>query len=176
MTDDKNPDLVNHPSHYGGDAVYEHIKVMEAILSPEQFIGYCRGNATKYLFRAGRKGSQEDADRDLEKARFYVDYEIEFRKRMRVGQTGEWRVPDLVAKRSPISISEFTPTSKVKCKICGADSSRCRHHGTATESLCSSCGATIPWQQSGYMTVEGRPLCIDCHKLLPFTCEGRTNA
>ena len=69
---------VDHPAHYGGDTVYETIKVLEAWLTPEQFIGFCRGNAIKYLSRAGKKG---DCAEDLRKAGFYTDYERDFRGR-----------------------------------------------------------------------------------------------
>jgi hypothetical protein len=73
-------DLKSHPDHYGGEkSVYEVIKVLEAWLSPEQFIGFLRGNAIKYLPRAGKKGPAED---DLFKSADYSGIEIEFRKRI----------------------------------------------------------------------------------------------
>jgi hypothetical protein len=62
------PETVDHPSHYGGDTVYETIKVIEA-----WGLGFCLGNAIKYISRAGRKG---DAIEDLKKARWYIDREI----------------------------------------------------------------------------------------------------
>lgn len=44
-------DNVNHPSHYGGeDNPYEAIKVIEA-----WNLGFCLGNAVKYISRAGKK-------------------------------------------------------------------------------------------------------------------------
>jgi hypothetical protein len=43
-------------------------------MTPEQFIGFCQGNALKYLSRAGKKG---DLLIDLRKAQFYLDYEIQ---------------------------------------------------------------------------------------------------
>ena len=46
---------VNHPERYGGDTVYECIKVLEAWLPPEQYKGFLRGNALKYLCRVGKK-------------------------------------------------------------------------------------------------------------------------
>lgn len=61
-------ETVDHPSHYGGDTTYETIKVIEA-----WGLGFCLGNAIKYISRAGRKG---DAVEDLKKARWYVDREI----------------------------------------------------------------------------------------------------
>ena len=71
-------DNVNHPKHYE-----THIKGLEAIdiiyaaLGPERFVGYCRGNALKYLLRADAKNGTED----LEKAQVYLNWEIQIRKK-----------------------------------------------------------------------------------------------
>lgn len=65
---------VNHPEHYGGDTPYETIKVLKAWMTPEQFSGFCRSNAIKYLSRAGKKG---DLLTDLKKAQFYLNYEVD---------------------------------------------------------------------------------------------------
>ena len=64
-------EMVDHPNHYGGDDVYECIKVLRATMTPEEFRGFCIGNARKYLFRAGKKG---DAAEDLDKAKWYLEY------------------------------------------------------------------------------------------------------
>jgi hypothetical protein len=65
------PAAVDHPPHYGGaDDPYEAIKVIEAWR-----LGFCLGNAVKYICRAGRKGS-DSLLQDLEKARWYLDREI----------------------------------------------------------------------------------------------------
>lgn len=62
-------EAVDHPAHYGGaDNPYEEIKVIEA-----WSLGFCLGNAIKYISRAGKKG---DALTDLKKARWYLDHEI----------------------------------------------------------------------------------------------------
>lgn len=61
---------VDHPAHYGGDTTYEAIKVIEAWR-----LGFCLGNAVKYIARAGRKGSEPLLD-DLRKARWYLDREL----------------------------------------------------------------------------------------------------
>jgi hypothetical protein len=71
---------VNHPPHYGGDTQYEVIKVLEAWLSPKEFIGFLKGNYLKYLARAGKKDI-EKLDTDQEKAAWYLQYEREYRKR-----------------------------------------------------------------------------------------------
>jgi hypothetical protein len=64
------PEAVNHPAHYGGaDNPYEAIKVIEA-----WGVGFCLGNAIKYIARAGKKG---DLVEDLKKARWYLDREIQ---------------------------------------------------------------------------------------------------
>lgn len=61
-------DPVNHPPHYTG-----HPSGVECITVAEHF-NFNRGNALKYLWRAGAKG---DALDDLRKARWYVDREIQ---------------------------------------------------------------------------------------------------
>lgn len=65
------PEAVNHPSHYGGDTVYEAIKVIMA-----WGLGFNLGNAIKYICRAGKKDPTKTLE-DLRKARFYLDYEIQ---------------------------------------------------------------------------------------------------
>jgi len=64
-------DMINHPPHYAS-----HPSGVECIQITEH-MGFCIGNAIKYLWRAGLKG---DAIQDLEKARFYIDREIQRRK------------------------------------------------------------------------------------------------
>lgn len=61
---------VNHPSHYGGDSTYECIKVLKSWLPAEEFKGFCRANAIKYLCRVGKKDNEIQ---ELEKARWYID-------------------------------------------------------------------------------------------------------
>lgn len=61
-------DLVNHPPHYK-----DHPSGVECITIAEGF-NYNKGNAIKYLWRAGKKG---DAVPDLKKARWYIDREIQ---------------------------------------------------------------------------------------------------
>lgn len=61
-------DEVNSPAHYtvGG---YEALDVIKAKLTPEEFIGYCKGNILKYLMRANYKGFH---DTDCGKATYYA--------------------------------------------------------------------------------------------------------
>lgn len=62
-------DPVNHPSHYNRGK----IEVIDFIA--DQGLNYCRGNAVKYISRAGYKNPDTEIE-DLEKARFCIDYEI----------------------------------------------------------------------------------------------------
>ncbi len=62
-------DMVNHPPHYRAGGI-EAIDYIEAKLSPEEFAGYCRGNALKYLSRAGHK---DDTVLEIGKAIWYLN-------------------------------------------------------------------------------------------------------
>ena len=65
-------EAVHHPAHYGGaDNPYEAIKVIEA-----WDLGFCLGNTVKYIARAGKKSTSLVVE-DLEKARWYLDREIQ---------------------------------------------------------------------------------------------------
>lgn len=76
-------EMVNHPDHYGGEEdPYEAIKVIEAWK-----LGFHLGSAVKYIARTGKKG---DPIEDLEKARWYLDREIERRK---AEKQAAYRVP-----------------------------------------------------------------------------------
>ena len=65
-------DKVNNPSHYS-DSTIECIDAMEAMMTPEQFIGYLRGNVAKYLWRYDKKNGIED----LQKSEWYLKKLIE---------------------------------------------------------------------------------------------------
>ena len=65
-------DNVNNPKHYTS-----HPSGIDCIQITEH-MGFCLGNAMKYVWRADLKG---DAIEDLEKAVWYVRREIERRKR-----------------------------------------------------------------------------------------------
>ena len=64
-------DLVNHPPHYTA-----HPSGVECIQITEH-MGFCCGNAIKYIWRADLKGN---AVEDLKKARWYIDREIQRRE------------------------------------------------------------------------------------------------
>jgi hypothetical protein len=63
-------ETINHPAHYGGaENPHEPIKVIEHF-----GLGFCLGNAIKYILRAPFKGATIE---DLKKARWYLDREIQ---------------------------------------------------------------------------------------------------
>ena len=71
-TQEQQPDAVNHPSHYC-DGGIETIDYIRAKMSREEFIGYCKGNALKYISRAGKK-AENSIKQDLSKAITYLKW------------------------------------------------------------------------------------------------------
>ena len=63
-------DNVNHPSHYT-DGKIEVIDFIE-----DKKLNFHRGNAVKYIARAGKKDKFKEVE-DLEKAAWYIHREIE---------------------------------------------------------------------------------------------------
>lgn len=68
----KNNDNINHPDHYTG-----HPSGIECI-EVAQYMGFCLGNAVKYIWRDGQKAG-EDVNDDLRKAIWYIQCEIDKR-------------------------------------------------------------------------------------------------
>ena len=62
-------DPVNHPSHYTQGKI-ETIDFIQ-----DKNLNFCRGNAVKYIIRAGLKDPEKEIE-DLEKAIFYIKAEI----------------------------------------------------------------------------------------------------
>lgn len=62
-------DAVNHPAHYT-DGKIEVIAFIE-----DKGLNFHRGNAVKYISRAGKKDPAKEEE-DLKKARWYIDREI----------------------------------------------------------------------------------------------------
>lgn len=63
---------VNHPAHYNIGAV-EAIDIIEG---QGWGVGFNRGNALKYILRAGYKDPDKEIE-DLEKAEWYIKREID---------------------------------------------------------------------------------------------------
>ena len=62
-------DVVNHPAHYT-DGKIEVIEFIE-----DKGLNFHRGNAVKYISRAGKKDSAKEIE-DLKKAVWYLNREI----------------------------------------------------------------------------------------------------
>lgn len=62
-------DMVNHPPHYTQGNV-ECIEAIQAALSPEEYVGFLRGQIIKYVWRLNQK---DDPLENAQKARFYLN-------------------------------------------------------------------------------------------------------
>lgn len=62
-------DAVNHPAHYTSGKI-ETIDFIE-----DQGLNFHRGNAVKYIVRAGKKDPEKEIE-DLKKAAWYINREI----------------------------------------------------------------------------------------------------
>lgn len=68
-------DAVRSPKHYKLPGLnIESIDVLRSVLTPEEFKGFCRGNALKYLIRAGKKDNELQ---DIKKAGIYIGWCID---------------------------------------------------------------------------------------------------
>ena len=70
IVDEVTEDVVNNPSHY---TQYPH-----EVIEFTEHMDFCKGNAVKYIARAGFKGGPEKEIEDLEKAKWYIDRKIKF--------------------------------------------------------------------------------------------------
>lgn len=61
-------DPVNNPAHYQSATGLECIDAIRAALTPEEFRGYCKGAALKYIWRERLKGGDES----VAKAAWYL--------------------------------------------------------------------------------------------------------
>lgn len=68
LGDQLDTDNVNSPPHYKQGGI-ECIDAIEAALTAEEFRGYCKGNALKYVWREKHKGQNES----LRKAIWYLN-------------------------------------------------------------------------------------------------------
>lgn len=62
-------DNVNHPAHYTNHPA----GVTGDCIGYTRVMGFCQGNAFKYVYRAGVKGDPDQAIEDLAKARWYLE-------------------------------------------------------------------------------------------------------
>ena len=72
----KENDPVNNPEHYTFGGI-ETVDYLRAKLTKEEFVGWCRGNALKYLSRAGHK---DEELQEYRKAAKYIEWIIDAMK------------------------------------------------------------------------------------------------
>lgn len=89
-------EMVNHPDHYAKGRKYEPYKVIK-----DWDLDFNLGSAVKYIARGGRK---DDAIEDLEKARKYLEYEIE-------------AIKEEYNEESGSSVGGFAPEGKLFIRI-----------------------------------------------------------
>ena len=77
------PDMVNEPPHYKQGGI-ECIDAIRAALTPEEFRGFCKGNALKYVWRELHKGGNES----MRKASWYINKATEA-SALRAGELGD---------------------------------------------------------------------------------------
>lgn len=108
MSTDNTDDVVNHPNHYNQYDGFEVIDVCEQLRAPDGTGNYNRGNAFKYLARAGWKNAEKHVE-DLEKAKFYIQREID-----RVATDKSWEA-------TPAALKTGFPEANGKntCPECG---------------------------------------------------------
>lgn len=76
---EKSVDSIN-PSYYNNGTV-SCIDAMQSAFGPEAVVDFCKLNAFKYVWRAGEKAGNSEAQ-DLEKARWYLGKAVELIKEL----------------------------------------------------------------------------------------------
>ena len=106
-------ELIKHPSHYTAGRKYEPKDVIR-----DWELNFNLGSVVKYISRAGRKG---DKIEDLEKARQFLDFEIEALKEERVEkithldfQANPQEFPSVTPNIDQISGVDFERQAEVK--------------------------------------------------------------
>lgn len=65
---------VHNPEHYKIDGLnIEVVDVIRAVLTDEEFKGWCKGNILKYLMRAGKKDKSKEKQ-DFAKAGVFISW------------------------------------------------------------------------------------------------------
>lgn len=96
-------DAVNHPSHYT-DGKIEVITYID-----DKNFNYCRGNAIKYISRAGKKNPEKEIE-DLEKAEWYIHHEIERLQKLKEQKIKDQKIKEEASERAKESWDELPKT------------------------------------------------------------------
>jgi Protein of unknwon function (DUF3310) len=130
-----NPDPVNYPQHY-----CSHPSGIECITLTE-LMSFNVGNAFKYLYRCTEK---DNPVQDIKKAQWYIDREIERRKKFRI----KWFSED------PNFVSSFDGSPEIQM-VLGYESRFC---GWMTQALSSLYAASV--QKRSIDTLTAASNCI----------------
>ena len=96
-----NNDAVNHPSHYT-DGKIEVIDFIE-----DKGLGFCLGNAVKYIARAGKKDATKEIE-DLQKAVWYIERritELEKESNCDIEDLSEFDDAKIISHTSPVKVA-----------------------------------------------------------------------
>lgn len=112
-------DPVNHPSHY----TQYPVEVIELT----RHMSFTRGNAVKYIARAGFKGGQDKSPvdlkkkelEDLKKARWYVDDDIKQLELQLEKLVSETPKTTYFIPNASVQTLEFTPTAEASDLLFG---------------------------------------------------------
>lgn len=96
-------DAVNHPSHYT-DGKIECITYID-----DKNFNYCRGNAIKYISRAGKKNPEKEIE-DLKKAEWYIHHEIKRLEKIKAQKIKDIKIKEEASKRAKESWTELPKT------------------------------------------------------------------
>lgn len=106
---------VDHPSHYCNGKI-ECIDYIQ-----DQKLNFCRGNAIKYIVRAGLKDPEKEIE-DLEKAIFYLKREIDDIRGDRIIHqtvTGKPKPAAPAKQNLCVMCGAIIPEGMQYCKECG---------------------------------------------------------
>lgn len=107
-------DKVNHPAHYTAGNI-ECIEAIKESMTHRAFMGYCKGNVIKYLWRYENKNNPLE---DLKKARWYIEKMIDCTAGKRLKEKADIKADIEVKKPDSISITydpadHYTPGSSI---------------------------------------------------------------
>ncbi len=110
-------DEINSPSHYQLLPDMQAIELIKIVLTPDEFVGYLKGNALKYRLRAGEKGP---AEKCIAKARWYQSALCD----LSIRQVVEWPTPEQEARQDVIN-QNGNDGLPYRCHECAAEHCNC---------------------------------------------------
>lgn len=96
-------DVVNHPPHYT-DGKIEVIDFIE-----DKRLNFHRGNAVKYIARAGKKNPEKEIE-DLQKAVWYIHHEIERLQKLKSKKIKDQKIKEKASKKAKESWTKLPKT------------------------------------------------------------------